>query len=310
MDLSNITVKEFLTMRKPGKTLFFLLLCFFLFLSTACAYEKTETGFFTIFYNKQDHKAAKLLIQNADKIAEQVSGILGFQFTERVNVIIASAHSEFKKVQPQGSKVPSWAIGVAYPSKNLIILQKNPRFDIIKTFRHETTHILLGQAFKGKERVPLWLNEGLALIIAGEWSIYRLSTITSAVLTDSLIPMDSIVNSFPADLKDAELAYCQSFYFISFLKGKFGAAAFKAFLKEYSRHKNFYNAIRKTYHVSWNKMEALWLDYLGLRFSWIPVLTSTGFLWFAASIIFILGYIRKKRMSRIKLQEWDLEEEE
>jgi hypothetical protein len=166
----------------------------------------------------------------------------------------------------------------------------------------------LGQAFKGKHRVPRWLDEGLAMIQAREWSLSRLSKITGAVLTDSLIPMDKIADSFPLGVRDAELAYCQSFYFISFLKGKFGNNAFKAFLSQYSKHRDFHRAIRSAYHISWFSMEDLWLDYLKLRFSWVPIITSTGFLWFAASLIFILGYMRKKRKSRIKLQQWAIEE--
>ncbi len=284
------------------------MMLFYFTLFHAHAYQRAETGFFTISYHKDDTKAAQVLMQNADRITEKVSDILGFPLTEKVDVIISSTYNEFQNAQPKGTRIPIWAVGVAYPSKNLIIILKKKRVDLMKTFTHEITHILLGQSFRGKEGVPRWLNEGLALIVAGEWSMSRLSTITGAVLTDSLLPMETITHSFPGDLRNAELAYCQSFYFISFLKGKFGNDRFKAFLKEYSRHKNFHNAIRKTYRMNWDKMEDLWLGYLGLRFSWIPILASTGFLWFAASIIFIIGYFVKKRKSRIKMQQWDLEE--
>lgn len=284
------------------------ILCIPFFLSASQAYNKTETQAFTFFYSQADKKAALILARNADMIVQHVANTMGFDLKEKVKVVISPNYKEFQKAQPEGTRVPSWAVGVAYPSKNLIVLLKKERVDLIKTFRHEVNHILLGQAFKGKNRVPRWLDEGLAMITANEWSLSRLSTITFAVLTDSLIPMDNIAKYFPADLKYAELAYCQSFYFISFLKGKFGSTAFKNFLKEYSKQKNFYRAIRKTYHISWDKMEDLWLDYLRLRFSWIPILTSAGAIWFFASLIFIIGYIKKKRESLIKMQQWEVEE--
>jgi Peptidase MA superfamily len=288
----------------------FLPLLFFsqLFSSQALAFQKAEAGAFVFFYNKQDEKTAEILISNAGLIADRLSESLGFKFQGKTRVIVVSTQKEFQRVQPRGARIPSWAIGVAYPAKKLIVLLKKPRCDIVKVFRHELTHVLLGRAFSGEANVPRWLDEGLAMIQADEWNPSRLSTITSAVLTDSLLSMDSIAESFPRDPKDAELAYCQSFYFISFLKGKFGEDAFKGFLKEYSRHGNFSRAVRKTYFVSWDTIENQWLDYLTLRFSWIPIITSTGFIWFVASIIFILGYIRKKRKARIKMKQWETEE--
>ncbi len=272
------------------------------------AFQKSETELFTFYYNPGDRKAASVVISEADAIAEEISENLGFMFSSRITVYIVPTFKELQKVKPSKARIPRWAIGVAFPSKNLIILLNKRRVDLIKTFRHEVNHILLGQAFKGKQRVPRWLDEGLAMIQAGEWSMSRLSSITSAVLTDSLIPMDDIVDSFPEEWRDAELAYCQSFYFISFLKGTFGDETFKTFLNEYSKHKNFPRAIRSAYNMGWENMEELWLDYLKLRFSWIPIITSTGTLWFAASLIFIAGYLRKKRKTRKKLRQWALEE--
>ena len=77
--------------------------------------------------------------------------------------------------------------------------------------------MLLGRAF-GSGHVPRWLQEGMAIIIAGEWSLQRLSTMTMAVLTGNVLRMDDIAHAFPRDKHRAELAYCQSFYFISFLR--------------------------------------------------------------------------------------------
>jgi hypothetical protein len=310
----NVIAKHYNSQRKLlfvkffTKTVLLLILHVLLFLSPCHSFQKAETELFRFFYYKKDSKAAQLLIRNADPIAREISDSLGLKFPKKIEVFIVPTFEDFQKTQPKRSRIPTWAVGVAFPSKNIIVLLKKKRVDLVKTFYHELNHILLGQAFGGKHRVPRWLDEGLAMIQAGEWSMSRLSKITGAVLTDSLIPMDNIVDTFPLELRDAELAYCQSFYFISFLKGKFGDNAFKAFLSEYSKHKAFRRAIRKTYHIGWDSMEELWLDYLKLRFSWIPIITSTGFLWFTASLIFIMGYIRKKRKSRLQLQQWTIEE--
>ena len=275
---------------------------------------KQQTAYFNFTYQEEDARAVSPLLTEADTIARDITGEFGLPLQKYVDVIIAPTAEAFQHMQPEGAHVPAWAIGVAYPADNLIILlsprvRQRGRIDLIKTFQHELIHIALGQAFKGREHVPRWLDEGLAMIAGQEWSMARLSTITFAVLGRKLLPMETITESFPWDPGQAELAYCESFYFISFLKGRFGSDAFRSFMGAYIARKNFKQAIEDAYLVRWEEMEDLWLSYLRVRFSWIPLITSSTTLWFLATLIFLLGYLRKKRMNRLKLAEWKKEEE-
>ncbi|MCP4715140.1 MAG: hypothetical protein GY868_08495 [Deltaproteobacteria bacterium] len=247
-------------------------------------------------------------MERADEHARAISAELGFPVRGRIKAYIVNSFDEFLNRHPKKLHIPRWAIGFALPDENIIVLAVKQRADLEQTFIHETHHILLGQAFKGKNNIPRWLDEGLAMMYAREWSLGRLSKVTMAALTDSLMPMDQIAKSFPLELRDAELAYCQSFYFISFLKGKFGADTFKQFLKHYSRYRDFEWAIHRTYQIRWERMDELWLEYVALRFSWIPILSSTGFIWFVTSLIFLAGYVKKKVAARKKMRQWEIEE--
>jgi hypothetical protein len=273
-----------------------------------------QTAYFNFTFQEEDARAVSTLLTQADSIAREITGEFGLPLRKSITVIIAPTAEDFHRIQPSGARIPAWAIGVAYPAENRIILL-SPRvrlrghIELIKTFQHELLHIALGQAFKGSEHVPRWLDEGLAMIAGDEWSMARLSTVTFAVLGRKLLPMDKITESFPWDPGQAELAYCESFYFISFLKGRFGTDAFRKFMESYIAHKNFKEAIQDAYSVRWDEMEELWLSYLRVRFSWIPLITSSTTLWFLATLIFILGYVRKKRKSRLKLAEWTREEQ-
>jgi hypothetical protein len=271
--------------------------------------EQGETGLFTFAFAPQDRTAALALMRRADAVAREVSDLLGFAVQQRMQVHIASDPESFARMQPAGDRTPDWAIGTAYPALNRIYLRRGRGIDLERTLRHEVSHILLGQAFGHQHRVPRWLDEGLAILLAREWNFGRLSTMTIAVLTDSLLPMDSIAERFPADLRSAELAYSQSYYFISFLKTRYGAERFHFFLREYSQIRDFNLALRKSYGLSWHMLEDEWHSYLRTRFSWIPILTSSGALWFAASLIFVWGYLVKRARTRRILQEWNREEE-
>ncbi len=200
------------------------------------------------------------------------------------------------------------AAGAAWPAKSLILILSGSGNDIAKTFLHEMNHILLGRAFRGAGRIPRWLSEGLAMIWADEWSLQRLTTMTMAALTGRLLPMDLLADRFPADLRRAEIAYCQSYYFIAFLKQEFGSEAFQRFFSEYAKYRDFKSAMRLAYQMEWYELEKLWTRHVTRSFSWLPLITSASTLWFLMALLFIAAYMRKKHRNRQILRAWQEEE--
>jgi hypothetical protein len=306
----NLLIRGFAMLQRAAVCIIVMLM----FPAVLCAGIHRQTVYFNFSFEQDDARAVSSLLRDADAIARNLTEEFGLPLQRYITVIIAPTAEAFNSAQPGAARIPAWAIGVAYPADNRIILL-SPRIhlrgpiDLVKTFQHELLHIALGQAFKGREQVPRWLDEGLAMIAADEWSMARLSTITFAVLGGKLLPMESITASFPWEPGQAELAYCESFYFIAFLKGRFGDAAFRKFMAAYIAGRDFKQAIQDAYRVRWEEMEDQWHSYLRVRFSWVPLITSSTTLWFLATLIFILGYLRKKRLNRLKLEEWKKEEE-
>ena len=278
-------------------------------ISSPSSLEHIETHRFVFLCHPQAQKAGFFLARRAESIADELSQLLGFSLRSKVAVILLPAGYNLKTAVPDLPAPPSWATGAAYSEQNTILIFIRARSDLEKTFRHELHHILLGQAFQGSHRVPRWLDEGLAILQADEWSPQRLMTMTQAVLSGRVIPMDRLVRNFPADPWAAEIAYCQSFYFISFLKGRFGNNAFRKFLRTYSSHGDFHAAMHSAYGRSWEEIEVDWRAYLRVRFNWIPVITSTSTLWFIAALLFVAGYILKRKKTRLRLMELQQAEE-
>jgi hypothetical protein len=141
-----------------------------------------------------------------------------------------------------------------------------------------------------------------------EWNFSRHAVLMEAVLTDRLIPLRVLTLSFPAEEKAAELAYAESFIFISFLINKIGRGAFHKLIRDYGRSGNLPYALRRATGMDLVDLEKKWLAYLKLRTSWIPIIVSATTLWFLASLIFIYGYFRKRKAARLKLRQWEEEE--
>ena len=281
-------------------------------LSFAYNYEEVKTPHFSFYFDSRDKRIVRSLKGLAERYRREIVDDLGVDYKGKTRVYISPSLKEYQGIQPGGG-APLWSVGVAYPDVNLIVI-KSPRsikkghIDIGKVFRHELTHIALGRAFKGSENIPRWLHEGLAMYTSREWSISRVSTMTKAVLTNSLIPLAEITYHFPREEDRAELAYSESFYLISFLISQYGREGFHRFVREYSSGEGLRKSLFNVYGLTWRILEERWKNYLRLRFSFIPVFTSATTLWFFVSILFIIGYLKKRKASRIKLKEWEMED--
>lgn len=257
----------------------------------------------------RDARAAAALKEYAEEIRKKVLADIGSTFAGKTLVIISPSVEQFQKDQPEGMWLPLWAAGVAYPAKNLIILRsqrsiKRGRIDLKEIFVHEFTHIALGRALKN-ESVPAWLSEGLAMYESREWSLARHAVLTRAVLTGQLIPLRTLTQNFPTDESKAELAYAESFIFVSYIINKIGTDAFHKFIYHYSGSGDLVGSLKAATGMSLLDLEDKWLNYLKLRTSWIPLIVSGTTLWFLASVIFIYGYFRKRNIARIKLRQWE-----
>lgn len=291
---------------------FFVIFC----RQPVCAepYHRLETKHFFIKYVDAEGKLAKHISTTSEKIRGRIIADIGYDFPDKTMIILAPSIEEFQKVQPGKEMIPLWASAVAYPERNLIILRspgaiKGGRLDYEKVFTHEFTHIVLGKVLEGRE-TPAWLAEGFAMYESSEWHLTRMASLTKAFLTKRVIPLEKLTANFPSDPDEAELAYAESFMFVSFLINKFGRKAFQQFIRDYAADGNLRGSLTKMTGLHLVTLEKEWLDYMEVRVSWIPLITSATTLWFVITLIFVYGYYRKRRIARKTLQTWEQEEQE
>ncbi len=274
---------------------------------------RLENDRFVIRYAAGDEGLAAELVRDSLPIRERIIADIGVDFAEKTEIRLSPTIEAFREAQPGGTWIPLWATGVAYSEQNIIVLLspraiKGSRTNVIEVFTHEFSHIALGRALTGV-KVPVWLNEGLAIYEAREWTFSRISVLTRASLMDRLIPLPVLTLSFPKEEEPAELAYAESFMFISFLINKVGREAFHRLIRDYIRYGDLAGALRRGTGMNLADLEERWLVYLKLRVSWIPIITSFSTLWFVAALIFVYGYARKKRQANRRLKEMETEEE-
>ena len=278
-------------------------------------WEMLESGPITFEYQEQDQKLAAFLAEVAREHWPRLRRDAGLRAGLRVQVVIAPTAQSFMDEQPRGSKVPEWAAGVAHPGHNLVVLKSpraikgaQPHYERI--FIHELSHIALAGALH-RSRIPKWLHEGFAIHEAGEWSIGREAVLTRAALNRSIIPFDELMRGFPAGESRARVAYAQSADLVGYLLGRFGNDAFARFLAELGVGRSAYEASRAAFGLSLVAIEEDWVRHVSRRYAWVwvPVVTSSMTIWFVATLLFLLGYVRKRRQSKLRLEMWEIEDD-
>jgi hypothetical protein len=306
--------KDIFRKNLPAVTILALLVIFCRQPAYAELYQRLETTHFLIEYGEADGKLAQYIATASENIRGRIIADIGYDFPDKTLIILAPSIEEFQKVQPGKETMPLWAAAVAYPERNLMILRspgaiKGGHLDYEKVFTHEFTHIVIGKILAGRE-TPTWLAEGFAMYESSEWHLTRMTSLTKAFLTKRVIPLEKLTAHFPTAPDEAELAYAESFMFVSFLINKFGRKAFQQFLRDYATDGNLRGSLTKMSEMHLVTLEKEWLDYMEVRVSWIPLITSATTLWFVMTLIFVYGYYRKRRMARKTMEIWEKEEQE
>jgi hypothetical protein len=277
----------------------------------ASSWLELSSPHFTIRYQKPEHKMGFFLLQRAEEIRGVVIQDAGHAPSSPTLIYLASTWEQFQEVQPKGQP-PTWAIGTAYSEHNLIILRspravKRGRTEVEEVLRHEYAHLVLARALKGHE-APQWLDEGFTMLQSRGWNLSWTYILSRGVLSKTLIPLAELADGFPLDQHQAQLAYAQSFSFVSYIKNEYGAEALARLIKGIAHGLDAEESLRQATGLGLRSLEREWKAELKKRYSWIPILTSFLSLWFLASLLFLLGYWLKRRRAKRTLAEWEQEE--
>ena len=257
-----------------------------------------------VFYSADGKDAIAFeLASNADVVLRSVAAQLGVEGDEQALITVHVVHGDdaFEALMPH-SRVTDWAAGVAFPKSSLIILKidHGTRFDLRDTFRHEISHVALGRAVDHRA-MPMWFIEGVAVHQAGEQIRERWSQTATATLTDSVLPLHSLEDRFPADGARVKLAYAQSTSFVTWLVTQHGWDSIRGVIKQMRRGDDFHSAFQATYNAPVEVVEAAWLERISESASWMPLLMDQTLWWVLIALLAITASLLIKGRNRKRL---------
>ena len=120
---------------------------------------EVSTPRFRIVHTQAATGAAKALSEQIEPLRGQIAQVLGRDWDGITEVRLGMGREEYEALALPGGAPPSWAVALAYPDVNIILIDAHSlvKGDGQSTLRHELVHIALGRLGKNW---PRWFTKG------------------------------------------------------------------------------------------------------------------------------------------------------
>jgi hypothetical protein len=257
-----------------------------------------------------DRATAVRLARHAAEAIPRLADKLQVPIGPRMHVVLAHTEEDFKTLQP--GRMPDWADGSAWTGLGRIFL-KSPRIrdgtasPLETVLDHEIVHVLLGRAFDPRP-VPRWLQEGMAQLLAREYTAEKTKALARGVLGDKLMGLHELSRGFPRDPARAHLAYAQSADLVAYIQNTYGPEALPTLVREMAQGKRFEMAIRLATSQTIDEVDIAWRARLeNSGFSLAPLLDE-GMWWGLGALLVPLAWFSVRRRNKVRREQWRREE--
>jgi hypothetical protein len=184
--------------------------------------------------------------------------------------------------------------------------QRSPREERQKTLTHEVAHLLVGN-LPGGPGLPLWANEGLAMHLAGQWTLDDYLAMTQVHASTGLPQLAWLDARFPEDGPSRELAYRTSYLAVASvarMEGD-GHGAIDQLVRRLSFRETAYPLTRSLHDPQYVKrVEAEMAVHIGSRISaGVIAVMGSGFLLLLASILVIVAFVKVRKRNAARMEE-------
>ena len=155
---------------------------------------EVRTPRFRIVHTPRARGAAEYLARDIENVRDDIAALLGRDWPGITEIRVGFGREEYEAMALPGGHPPSWAVALAYPGQNLVLVEAHSLIngEGPLTLRHELVHAALGQFGAGW---PHWFQEGLAQELTGErkWHVAQVATLTRAVTQDRVFFFDDLL---------------------------------------------------------------------------------------------------------------------
>jgi len=210
-----------------------------------------------------------------------------------------------------GGMVPDWGAAVAIPFREQIVIRSPANFRLGKSLyeltKHEYAHLALANRF-GPVRPPRWLDEGLAMYTAFEWSWSNSFALSRASTFGGLKSLDEIEGLNNLDQNTAETAYAQSYLAIKYMLDTYGVEALNILIDSLARKVPIDKAMMTATGSNLAGFEQEYLNFLRSRYNLLTLFIDMSYLWLILAIVVVIGFLLRYRKRKQAYDRWEEDE--
>jgi hypothetical protein len=228
------------------------------------SWQHLSSGLLQVNWYNRSQAFGQLLLQNALNALNHIKGNLGGGLLHPVNLWVYASDQDFHGALGPGTY--EWVGGEAVPqlSEAFISVQDSQDDTLVRDMPHELTHLVFHQLTAQGQLAPRWFDEGLAVYNQFYHEPEMKAVFEQALVTHSLIRLQSIELEFPADANQAYLAYAESWQLVSYMYQTFGLAKMERFIQDQNNSSYLFDdAMQKALGVDTAHLENQWRLSLG-----------------------------------------------
>jgi len=238
-----------------------------LFMDERRDWQMLSSDRLTLYWYKGDRAFGEALFDQANKTLDQIESKAGVQVERPVKIFIYGDFNDLRDSIAVGSQ--EWTGGQAFTEQGVVVIGVSPN-DLeygLAAAPHELTHLVIDQATDNPfGDIPRWLDEGLAVYMSGEldagWRGYR-GMVADGARAGSLMTLQTLSSTFPADPEQASLAYAQSGSVVEFIIDTYGQEALAGLLEIFSEGALYDEALEEALGVDTWGLDKAWRESIG-----------------------------------------------
>lgn len=255
-----------------------------------------QTDKVALLFEERLRAAARDTVALYPKLKAELEETLNWEVDFKPKILLTANRVRFEELTGN-----SLVVAYAVPSRNLIVIDftkaSTRPFSLGAILKHELCHLLLHKQIT-RAHLPKWLDEGVS-----QWSSdgiaeiimsSKRSYLNGAALSKTLIELEELSTSFPADEKLLLLAYEQSKSLVDYIGKEFGRDGILNLLHHLKKGYEIDVAMQKSLSVGIKELEERWRSHLRKNTIWFTYLAKNlyGILFFFAALITIVGFVR------------------
>jgi hypothetical protein len=221
---------------------------FYLYMDNRFDFKTLSNDRITLYWYNGSRTFGDRLFEQAKTALNRLETEVGVSLDQPIKIFIYGSHQDL--ISALSTSAQEWTGGVAFTDYGVVVIgiaADNLDWGL-GAMTHELTHLIIHQATDNPYGdLPRWLDEGLAVYNENPDSLdeqFR-ETFSEAVKTDSLMTLQTLSSSFPADPDAANLAYGQSGVVVAFIIREYGGEAMAKLLDIFSEGALYDNALEE-----------------------------------------------------------------